>query len=94
MKELEKELKKVIQGEVRFDDGSRALYSMDASNYRQIPLGVVIPKDKEDVIQAVALCHKYKAPILCRGGGTSLAGQTVNVAVILDMSKDLSPARV
>jgi FAD/FMN-containing dehydrogenase/Fe-S oxidoreductase len=86
-KGLEKELKTSIKGEVRFDDGSRALYSTDASNYRQIPIGVVLPKTEEDVINTIAICRKYKAPILSRGGGTSLAGQCCNVAVMMDMSK-------
>jgi len=84
---LEQELKKVIEGEVRFDNGSRALYSTDSSNYRQIPIGVVIPLHKEDIIKTIAICRKYSAPILSRGGGTSLAGQTCNVAVVIDMSK-------
>ncbi|HEX2911832.1 MAG TPA: FAD-binding and (Fe-S)-binding domain-containing protein [Chloroflexia bacterium] len=84
---LEAELQNNIKGEVRFDDGSRALYAADASNYRQVPIGVVIPKDKEDVIKTVQICHKYGAPILGRGGGTSLAGQCCNVAVVLDFSK-------
>ncbi len=85
--ELEAALRKVVKGEVRFDNGSRAIYSADASNYRQIPIGVVIPRDKEDVIEAVATCRRFKAPILNRGGGTSLAGQCCNVAVVIDMSK-------
>lgn len=85
--QLEKELISSIEGEVRFDDGSRALYSTDASNYRQIPIGVVIPKNKEAIIRTVALCKKYGAPIVSRGGGTSLAGQTCNAAVVIDMSK-------
>jgi FAD/FMN-containing dehydrogenase/Fe-S oxidoreductase len=84
---LERDLKHVITGEVRFDNGSRALYSTDASNYRQIPLGVVLPKTGDDVIHTINLCHKYNAPILSRGGGTSLAGQCCNVAVMMDMSK-------
>lgn len=84
---LEKELSKAIKGEVRFDDGSRALYSTDASNYRQIPIGVVLPKSEEDVINTINICRKYGAPILSRGGGTSLAGQCCNVAVMMDMSK-------
>lgn len=84
---LERDLKKVITGEVRFDNGSRALYSTDASNYRQIPIGVVLPKTEEDILNTIKLCHKYKAPILSRGGGTSLAGQCCNVAVMMDMSK-------
>ena len=83
-------LRRHLRGEVRFDDGSRALYSMDASNYRQPPIGVVIPRDIEDVIAAVAICREHDAPLLCRGGGTSLAGQTCNVAVVLDFSKYLN----
>lgn len=86
-KGLAEELKKNISGEIRFDDGSRALYSTDSSNYRQFPIGVVIPKDEQDIIKTVALCRKYKAPILSRGCGTSLAGQCCNVAVVMDMSK-------
>ena len=81
------ELKANIEGEVRFDDGSRALYATDASNYRQIPIGLVVPKTKDDVIAAIAACHKFGAPIVSRGGGTSLAGQGCNVAVIIDYSK-------
>ena len=84
---LESDLKDIIQGEVRFDDGSRALYSTDASNYRQIPIGVVVPKTKEDIVQTIKLCHQHKVPVLCRGGGTSLAGQCCNVAVVIDMTK-------
>ena len=84
---LEQELRSTVRGDVRFDDGSRALYSTDASNYRQIPVGVVLPRDKDDVIQAIAVCRRYQAPVLNRGGGTSLAGQCCNVAVVIDMSK-------
>ncbi len=80
-------LRRALRGEVRFDDGSRALYATDGSNYRQVPIGVVLPRDAEDVIATVALAREYGAPILCRGAGTSLAGQTCNVAVILDFSK-------
>jgi FAD/FMN-containing dehydrogenase/Fe-S oxidoreductase len=74
-------------GEVRFDPGSRALYSTDASNYREVPVGVVIPRDIEDVILAMAICRRHGAPVLPRGGGTSLAGQCCNVAVVIDFSK-------
>jgi len=84
---LAAELKREIRGEVRFDDGSRALYATDASNYRQVPIGVVLPRDANDVVAAVALARKHGAPILGRGAGTSLAGQCCNVAVVLDMSK-------
>ena len=85
--ELENELKRVVKGEVRFDRGSRALYSSDGSNYRQIPIGLVVPRDDDDVIATVAACRKFGAPVLPRGAGTSLAGQTCNVAVILDFTK-------
>src|SRR5262249_52820859 len=72
---LDAELRKNIEGEVRFDDGAKGLYAEDASNYRQIPIGVVIPRSKEDVVQTVAICRRFGAPVLSRGGGTSLAGQ-------------------
>ena len=87
---LAAELRAAITGEVRFDDGTRALYAVDGSNYRQVPIGVVIPKTMEDVIQAVAIARKHNAPLLPRGGGTSLAGQSCNVAVIVDFSKYLN----
>jgi FAD/FMN-containing dehydrogenase/Fe-S oxidoreductase len=80
-------LRSHIGGEVRFDRGSRALYATDASNYRHVPIGVVLPRDADDVVASVALCRQFGAPLLCRGGGTSLAGQCCNVAVILDFSK-------
>ncbi len=86
---LVNELQMSVGGEVRFDDGSRALYATDGSNYRQVPIGVVIPRTVEDVVQTVALCHRYNVPLLPRGGGTSLAGQCCNVAVVMDMSKYL-----
>jgi FAD/FMN-containing dehydrogenase/Fe-S oxidoreductase len=89
-KNLESVLKKKISGEVRFDTGSRALYATDSSNYRQIPIGVVVPKTVDDVVQTVTLCREFSAPVLSRGGGTSLAGQCCNVAVVLDFSKYLS----
>ena len=84
---LESALKAAIRGEVRFDAGSRALYATDASNYRQIPIGLVIPRDEADVIATVDICRQFNAPILSRGGGTGLAGQTTNTAVVLDFSK-------
>ena len=89
-KALEGELRKRIAGEVRFDDGSRALYATDGSNYRQVPIGVVVPKTVEDVILTVEQCRQFGAPLLARGGGTSLAGQCCNVAVVLDFTKYLN----
>src|SRR5438309_1878516 len=85
--ELERELRRTVKGEVRFDRGSRALYASDASNYRQIPIGLVVPRDDDDVIETLAACRKYGAPALPRGGGTSLAGQCCNVAVVMDFTK-------
>jgi FAD/FMN-containing dehydrogenase/Fe-S oxidoreductase len=85
--DLENELKRTVRGEVRFDRGSRALYATDASNYRQVPIGLVIPRDADDAIATAAACKKYQAPILPRGAGTSLAGQCCNVAVVLDFTK-------
>src|ERR1700694_2877225 len=85
--ELETDLRRVVKGEVRFDRGSRALYAADGSNYRQIPIGLVVPRDDQDVIATVAACRKYGAPVLPRGAGTSLAGQCCNVAVVLDFTK-------
>jgi FAD/FMN-containing dehydrogenase/Fe-S oxidoreductase len=76
-----------IDGEVRFDAGSRALYATDGSNYRQLPIGVVIPRHQVDVLATIDVCRRHGAPLLSRGGGTSLAGQTCNVAVVMDMSK-------
>src|SRR3981189_2622171 len=84
---LAQSLRASIQGDVRFDPGTRALYATDGSNYRQVPIGVVLPRDADDVLATVALCREFGAPLLCRGGGTSLAGQCCNVAVILDFSK-------
>jgi FAD/FMN-containing dehydrogenase/Fe-S oxidoreductase len=84
---LEAELRKNLRGEVRFSKGDRALYSTDSSNYRQVPIGVVIPYDRTDIIATVAACRKHGAPITGRGGGTSLAGQCCNAAVIIDFTK-------
>jgi FAD/FMN-containing dehydrogenase/Fe-S oxidoreductase len=96
---LAADLQRSVRGAVRFDAGSRALYSTDASNYRQVPIGVVVPCDAEDVEAAVAVCRRHGAPLLGRGGGTSLAGQACNTAVVLDFSRhmagivDLDPER-
>jgi FAD/FMN-containing dehydrogenase/Fe-S oxidoreductase len=84
---LEAELRSTVRGEVRFDQASRALYATDASSYRQAPIGLVIPRDIPDVIATIAACRKYGAPVLSRGGGTSLAGQCCNVALVIDFSK-------
>src|SRR5438477_1760834 len=84
---LSEALGSAVRGEVRFDHSARALYATDGSNYRQVPIGVVLPRDADDVIAAVNLARRFDAPILARGGGTSLAGQCCNAAIVLDMSK-------
>lgn len=88
--DLAHDLREAIAGEVRFDAGSRALYATDGSNYRQVPIGVVIPRSADNIVAAMAICRRYGAPILARGGGTSLAGQCCNVAVVFDCSKYLN----
>jgi FAD/FMN-containing dehydrogenase/Fe-S oxidoreductase len=87
---LESALSVAVRGEVCFDTSTQAVYSADASNYRQIPLGVVFPVDHEDVISVIETCRKFNAPVLGRGAGTSLAGQSCNVAVILDFSRHMN----
>jgi FAD/FMN-containing dehydrogenase/NAD-dependent dihydropyrimidine dehydrogenase PreA subunit len=84
---LERELRSTVDGEVRFDAGSRGAYSTDASNYRQVPIGVVVPRSVDAAVAAVAVCRRHGAPITSRGGGTSLAGECTNTAVIIDWSK-------
>src|SRR3954467_12930026 len=82
--ELHRELHRRVEGEVRFDVGTRAIYAVDGSNYRQVPIGAVIPRSIDDVVQAIAVCREFGAPVLSRGGGTSLAGQCCNTAVVID----------
>ena len=85
-----------VDGEVRFDEYSRQLYATDASLYEVLPIGVVYPQSTEDVAAVMSYCAQREIPVLPRGGGTSLAGQTVNEAVVLDFSRymnDLVGAR-
>jgi FAD/FMN-containing dehydrogenase/Fe-S oxidoreductase len=91
--DLAQALSRTVKGEVHFDPASRSLYATDLSIYRQVPIGVVIPRDADDVIATVAACREYEAPILGRGCGTSLAGQCCNVAVVLDFSKYMNQIR-
>jgi FAD/FMN-containing dehydrogenase/Fe-S oxidoreductase len=96
---LEHDLRDRIRGEVRFGGGDRGMYASDAGNYRMVPIGVVVPKDVDDVVSTIHVCRAHRAPIVARGGGTGIPGQTVNVAVVLDFSKymnaivELDPAR-
>jgi FAD/FMN-containing dehydrogenase/Fe-S oxidoreductase len=87
---LAKHLRKHISGEVRFDDTSRRLYSTDASIYQVLPLGVVIPKSTEDIVATVQIVAEAAVPIIARGGGTSLSGQSIGPGVIIDCSKYLN----
>ncbi|MGA2352781.1 MAG: FAD-binding oxidoreductase, partial [Terracidiphilus sp.] len=94
-RELEALLKKTLRGPdlsavVRFDLGSRALYATDSSNYRQLPVGVILPRDAADVEAALAACRTTGAAVLPRGAGTSLAGQCANVAVVFDYSRSMN----
>ena len=80
-------LERAIDGDVRFDRVSRALYSTDASVYQIEPAGVVLPRSQEDVVRAVSICHQFRCPITVRGGGTSQAGQAVGPGIQLDTSR-------
>ncbi len=86
-KALERKLASIVEGDVRFDIGTLAAYSTDASNYRQIPIGVVAPRHRGDIAATLAVARDNAMPILARGGGTSLAGQAANAALVLDFSK-------
>src|SRR5947199_6821668 len=88
--DLYQSLKSRVSGEVRFDRASRLMYSTDASIYEIEPIGVVIPRTHEDVFATMEIARTFKVPVLPRGGGTSLAGQTVGDAVIIDMSQHLN----
>jgi len=90
---LERDLDAAVAGEVRFDAASRALYASDASNYRQVPIGVVVPRSVDDIVAVHETCRRHGAPLLARGCGTSLSGETVNVAVVIDCSKYLHEIR-
>jgi FAD/FMN-containing dehydrogenase/Fe-S oxidoreductase len=87
---LQRDLAAAIEGEVRFDAGGRALYATDLSIYRQVPIGVVVPRTVDDVVRTVEICRDHGAPIVGRGGGTSLVGQCTNEAVVVDCSKYLN----
>ena len=88
--ELSARLRREVEGEVRFDRGTRGRYSTDASIYQIEPVGVLIPKSVEDVRRAIAICRQLQVPILPRGAGTSQCGQTVGAALVIDNSKHLN----
>jgi FAD/FMN-containing dehydrogenase/Fe-S oxidoreductase len=88
-RDIQSALQEKLEGEVRFDAGSKAMYAVDASNYRQVPIGIVVPRSKQDVVNTVSVCRQFGLPILSRGGGTSLAGECCNAAMVMDWSKYL-----
>ncbi|MEO6437192.1 MAG: FAD-binding protein, partial [Tepidisphaeraceae bacterium] len=81
------ELEAGIQGEVRFDKISRSLYSTDASVYQIEPLGVVVAKNRDDIVRTIEICHRHRCPLTMRGGGTSQAGQAIGSGIQIDTSK-------
>jgi FAD/FMN-containing dehydrogenase/Fe-S oxidoreductase len=88
--DLERDLRRVVRGSVRFDPASLLLYSTDASMYQVEPIGVVTPRDADDVIAAFDVARRQNVALLPRGGGTSLTGQTVNRALVLDFSQHMN----
>ncbi len=90
LEDLHADLAKAVRGPVRFDAATRAMYAQDASNYRRVPIGLVTPVDTDDVEAAISVCSTHEVPVLPRGAGTSIAGQSVNTAVVLDFSKHLN----
>ncbi|MEV0207050.1 FAD-binding and (Fe-S)-binding domain-containing protein [Streptomyces sp. NPDC050788] len=90
MTDLEAELRRAVRGDVRFDVTSRALTTMDASNYRRVPLGVVAPRDADDVAAVLAVCRERGVPVVARGGGTSIAGQATGTGVVLDFTRHMN----
>ena len=91
--ELEHDLSAAVAGSVRFDRATRAMWSADASNYRRVPIGVVAPRDAADVEAALAVCRTHGVPVLPVGARTSIAGQAVNTAVVLDFTCHLAGLR-
>ncbi|MFJ6086385.1 FAD-binding and (Fe-S)-binding domain-containing protein [Streptomyces sp. NPDC092369] len=90
MTELQAALRKAVRGEVRFDVTARALTTMDASNYRRVPLGVVAPRDADDVAAVLEVCREHGVPVVARGGGTSIAGQATGTGVVLDFTRHMN----
>ncbi|MFJ6822015.1 FAD-binding and (Fe-S)-binding domain-containing protein [Streptomyces niveus] len=85
--ELARDLAGAVRGDVDFSAAARALVTMDASNYRRVPVGVVAPRDADDIAAALAVCRGYGVPVVPRGGGTSIAGNATGVGVVLDLTR-------
>jgi FAD/FMN-containing dehydrogenase len=89
-RDVEHALRAAVRGEVACDAGARALMTMDASNYRRVPLGVVAPRDAQDVAAALAVCREFGLPVVPRGGGTSIAGQATGTGIVLDFTRHMN----
>ncbi|HEY2278805.1 MAG TPA: FAD-binding protein, partial [Streptosporangiaceae bacterium] len=87
--DLAADLAREVQGEVRFDSASRTAFAADASNYRHVPVGVVQPVSTDDVLATIGICRRHDVPVLPRGAATSIGGQAVNEAVVIDFSRHL-----
>ncbi|MFD7277762.1 FAD-binding and (Fe-S)-binding domain-containing protein [Streptomyces sp. NPDC059862] len=90
MRDLESALRSAVRGDIGFDVTSRALTTMDASNYRRVPLGVVAPRDADDVAAVLSVCREHGVPVVPRGGGTSIAGQATGTGVVLDFTRHMN----
>src|ERR1700749_3227791 len=87
--DLAADLGREVRGEVRFDSASRGAFAADASNYRHVPIGVVQPLDTGDVLATVEICRRHDVPVLPRGAATSIGGQAVNEAVVIDFARHM-----
>src|SRR3954469_5177580 len=90
MTDLEADLRKAVRGEVGFDVTSRALHTMDASNYRRVPLGVVAPRDADDVAAVLSVCAGLGVPVVARGGGPPAAGQPPGTGAVPDCARHMN----
>ncbi|MFE6164306.1 FAD-binding and (Fe-S)-binding domain-containing protein [Streptomyces sp. NPDC056486] len=90
VQDVEKELRAAVRGEVDFSVTARALNTMDASNYRRVPLGVLAPRDADDVAAALAVCRERGVPVVARGAGTSIAGQATGTGLVLDFTRHMN----
>ncbi|MEO3978607.1 FAD-binding and (Fe-S)-binding domain-containing protein [Streptomyces sp. CAU 1734] len=88
--ELARAFGRVVRGEADFSPTARALVTMDASNYRRVPAGVVAPRDADDLAAALEVCRRFELPVVPRGGGTSIAGQATGTGVVLDLTRHLN----
>lgn len=89
-RDLHAALTRAVRGDIAFDTTARALTTMDASNYRRVPLGVVSPRDADDIAATLAVCREHGIPVVPRGGGTSIAGQATGTGIVLDLTRHMN----